>query len=395
MVVRFRKKEDPDKSILYKKHSSFPVRKNYFSGKIPNIFIGSYAYPKVSSGALVDPKGDSIDNPKHIISQGHSIPRILQSRQSLVNSRVRTHVLDTDSRFREQAIDLAKSKREVDSEIFLKKSLSSNALSFSERSLPHGPSGDLRKLLLTSNPSIPRPVERITSDTDVKATTALHELTSKGFDEHYLTRLFSVGTLGQKRKMVPTKWSITAVDDTLSTQLRNEILDYSQKDYQVYTDTYLGNEYVVIIIPGPWSFELFEMALPHCIYNSTDDITVTQDYEFQYGRKTYASQTSGAYYAVRLAVLEHCKREKKQAKVIVFRIITKEYTVPLGVWVVREGIRQALQSKPLDEPIDSTLQAKGVVSKLLSRHTGEKKGFFVKKSVIFSQSQKSLSSWFS
>ncbi len=29
------------------------------------------------------------------------------------------------------------------------------------------------------------------------------------------------------------------------------------------------------------------------------------------------------------------------------RVITDEYTIPLGVWVVREAARKALQSKPL------------------------------------------------
>ncbi|MFW5865618.1 MAG: hypothetical protein ACOCU6_00825 [Nanoarchaeota archaeon] len=393
MGVRFRKKEEPDKSILYQKRGTLKKRsKNYFSGKIPNLLIGSYGYPNVSTGALVDDIGGSVDDPKDIVAKRYDIDRVLQSRQSLVNSRVTTNVKTMNSRFTEQAGDLAKSKRSVDSEVFLKKAVTPG-MSFDERNMPHGPSGELRKLMLTSNPHIPRPIERVTSDTDVKATTALHELNSKGFDEYYLTKLFSVGTLGRNRKLVPTKWSITAVDDTISDRFRDEVLDYKESDYRVFTGEYLGNEYVVLFLPGPWSFELFEMAIPHSIYNSTDEVTITQDYEFQQGRKKYASNTSGAYYAAKLAALEKCRREKIQARVIVFRVITKKYTVPLGVWVVREGVRQTLLSDPLDKMISSTSEAKTVVSNLLSAKTGEDGIFFIAKSIIFSSSQKSLTSW--
>ncbi|MFP4195986.1 MAG: hypothetical protein ACLFSN_04440 [Candidatus Woesearchaeota archaeon] len=392
MGVRFRKKEEPDKSILYQKSGTLKKRsKNYFSGKVPNLLIGSYGYPDVSTGALVDDIGGSVDDPKDIVAKRHDIDRVLQSRQSLVNSRVMTNVKTMNSRFTEQAGDLAKSKRSVDSEVFLKKAVTPG-MSFDERNMPHGPSGELRKLMLTSNPHIPRPIERLTSDTDVKATTALHELNSKGFDEHYLTKLFSVGTLGQKRKLVPTKWSITAVDDTISDRFRDEVLDYQEKDYRVYTGEYMGNEYVILFLPGPWSFELFEMAVPHCIYNSTDEVTITQDYEFQQGRKKYASNTSGAYYAAKLAALEKCRQEKMQARVIVFRVITKRYTVPLGVWVVREGVRMALE-KADDAGVSSTAEAKRHAQKLITPKIGEDASELLKASKLFSISQKSLSSW--
>ena len=38
---------------------------------------------------------------------------------------------------------------------------------------------------------------------------------------------------------------------------------------------------------------------------------------------------------------------KKQASVIVIRVITDEYTLPLGVWVTREAVRKALANKPI------------------------------------------------
>ena len=58
----------------------------------------------------------------------------------------------------------------------------------------------------------------------------MSELQNKGIDEYHMTKLLSAGTLGQgdKRKIVPTKWSITAVDDTYGKKIREEIQHYFQ-----------------------------------------------------------------------------------------------------------------------------------------------------------------------
>jgi len=55
-------------------------------------------------------------------------------------------------------------------------------------------------------------------DTDVKAETAIDELHSKGVDNYKIQQSLSTGILGQEenRKLVPTRWSITASDDMIS-----------------------------------------------------------------------------------------------------------------------------------------------------------------------------------
>lgn len=50
--------------------------------------------------------------------------------------------------------------------------------------------------------------------------------------------------------------------------------------------------------------------------------------------------------AVRLAVLEHLARERRQARVLAVREISEEYWAPLGVWVVREVARKAMGGQP-------------------------------------------------
>jgi hypothetical protein len=69
------------------------------------------------------------------------------------------------------------------------------------------------------------------------------------------------------------------------------------------------------------------------------------DFEDYTGRKDYAENVGGAYYSARLAVLEYLKNIKKQASVLVYREIGSEYSIPLGVWVIRESVRNAMKNK--------------------------------------------------
>src|SRR3989441_1413847 len=89
---------------------------------------------------------------------------------------------------------------------------------FSVRAPPSGPSADLAKVELTSNPSVPRRVDDLVSDTDLRAGEAVTDLYDHGISQSQITRVFSVGLLGTKdrRRLVPTEWSITAVDDILA-----------------------------------------------------------------------------------------------------------------------------------------------------------------------------------
>jgi len=66
------------------------------------------------------------------------------------------------------------------------------------------------------------------------------------------------------------------------------------------------------------------------------------DFEFYRGRKSYASNITGAYYAARKSVCEYLYNIKKQARVLIFREVSGGYVVPLGVWVIRETVNDAM-----------------------------------------------------
>jgi DNA repair protein NreA len=52
---------------------------------------------------------------------------------------------------------------------------------------------------------------------------------------------------------------------------------------------------------------------------------------------------AGAFFAARLAVSEHLNKIKKKAAVLTLREIHPQYVIPVGVWQIREGIREALR----------------------------------------------------
>ena len=165
-----------------------------------------------------------------------------------------------------------------------------------------------------------------------------------------MSKILSVGVLGLKkdRKLVPTRWSITATDDIIGKNLINEVKDFSEiSSCSAFFGNYLGNYYLILMFSEVWSYELFETYVPQN-WNFNKPLRCTTDYESYSGRKSYADATAGGYYTVRLAILEKLKEMKKQASVLALRFITDEYTMPLGVWVTREATRKAMNNNPIE-----------------------------------------------
>jgi len=95
-------------------------------------------------------------------------------------------------------------------------------------------------------------------------------------------------------------------------------------------------------------FEQVEMALPGGLWSQgMKEPNVISDHEFYWGRKTYAKDVAGGYYSGKLAVLEHLSKIRKQAGVLIVREIRPDYFSEVGVWKVREAIRDAMSKKPL------------------------------------------------
>ncbi len=314
-------------------------KKDYF-GEAPNVFIGSYGYPNVNVGILSNETvTEEHDNPRLWSEKDYKIPSLIDLRTSLVNSHLKAGVKSFDDKFIEMTQEVSMASRPTDVEVKLEKK-PQFSLSYNQEAAPFGPSVRVQKAELAENPRIPVHVEKTVSDRDLHAKEGMEYLYDKGFDEHYLTKLISVGNLGlgANRKLVPTRWSITATDDIIGKHLLENVRDNPDSGFEARYGGYLGNNYLILFFPGNWAYELFEIMESSGEYST--------DSEGFGGRKDYATNTVGGYYATRLAVLEHLEKARRQASVLVFRFISEDYYAPMGVWVVRQATRNALSSRP-------------------------------------------------
>ena len=320
------------------------VAKQEFAGKTPNLFVGRYGYPNVNIGLLNVEEYAHHDDPAHWSAHNTSIPEIIDLRSALINSQFRANIRQRGAKFLELSREIAMADRPTAVEVSLDRKPNFH-LNFDTELMPHGPRAGLVKAKATENPHIPMKVEKIVDQNDLKATAAVALLADKGVDEHYLTRLLSAGTLGipTERKLVPTRWSITATDDMLGKQHIADVKEHPLHDYAAYFGGKYGNYYLLLCFPEVWSYELFEtyVGTAHHI----EGRRWSTDHEPYAGRKSYAVNTVGGYYAARLAIAEALNHQKRQATILALRFITDEYLVPLGVWVVREATRAAMSSR--------------------------------------------------
>jgi hypothetical protein len=141
----------------------------------------------------------------------------------------------------------------------------------------------------------------------------------------------------KRRRLVPTRWSITACDSTLASSLLQEVRNYDVIDCcQVRQFASLNNRYAVLLLPTAWQYEWMEAFLR--ILGNEE--LIFSDYEHNTGKKGY-SRVGGCYYSCKMAVLEALAREQKQAGAIILREAYSGY-VPLGVFNVRENVRNAM-----------------------------------------------------
>lgn len=317
------------------------VKSDSFQATSPSPFVGRFGYPRVNVGILspggIDDQAWRYDAPQYWAEHKLKIPDIVDLRSSLLNSRFIADIR-LPHRFVEVAQQVALSSKPVDLEFYLTKKPNFN-LDFDDVTAPMGPAATLQRVKEIDNIRIDRKVDSVFQDKEFKANDAIIYLHDQGYDETALSRMLSVGTLGMQanRKLVPTRWSITATDDMISKDLIKNIRAYGSVECCAYFGSHLGNYYLILLFPEPWSYELFE--------TNQEGEFLSTDFEPYGGRKDYASITAGGYYTVRLAVLEELEKMKKQASVLAIRIITDEYSLPLGVWVTREASRNAMKNK--------------------------------------------------
>ncbi|MFZ8791124.1 MAG: Nre family DNA repair protein [Thermosphaera aggregans] len=329
----------------------------------PAVFVGRYGYPYVRIGASTPPlMGDTslYDYPEKWL--GLKIDDVLDFRWSLITGFTVNQVRAVDNPLVENVRLMVMSVKPVDVYIEVSKP-PRPVITFDEHLPPMGPRSPLEKVKIIGNPSIPKPIDSVVSDHDLEAEKAVLKLYFDGVPVSHIQKIFSIGALGVRgqRRLVPTRWSITAVDCIISRNLLKSVKKYEVLgEIQVFEHRIHGNLFLAILYPEKWSYEWMEAWWPGSAWNPlSSSVVVEGDYEDYKGRDTYPG-IGGCYYASMLATLEYLNRVKKQATAILLREIYPSFNIPIGVWFVRESVR-AMFSKP---PVLKTTSLKEVGSYL-------------------------------
>lgn len=309
----------------------------------PSVFIGSYNYPKVFAGPLLAPSFDDsaiMDRPEEWIASNASQQDIIGYRLNLVRGKQTIGIRDLENNYIEKLQEISMASKSIASEAeFNKKPV---GMTFSAENAPHGPSAELKKFDI-DNVRWDHQLEKTYYDTDLRAADAVEILHDKNVPFSQIQKAFSVGTMGEKknRKLVPTRWSITAVDSTIADRLLSNVHHYDILDiFRVYEFESLNNYYAILEMPTQWQYEWMEAFLDV----KGNGTMIFTDCEHNKGKKEY-SRVGGCYYTAKMAILEQLETDKLQAGCIVFREANEDY-IPLGVFNVRENIRHAMKTKP-------------------------------------------------
>ena len=317
----------------------------------PSVFVGRFGYPYVNVGPLApNYYGDTslLDSPEMWL--GRSIDEIIDFRSQLVRGMYRVNVRKPEraGRILDLTRELSLAEHYVETELKLKKR-PVKRFRVDADVQPIGPTAPLERVEI-GYIKWNRDMEKAYYDGDLKAKNATLTLYEEGVPVSQIMRAFSMGSFGieRNRRLVPTRWSITAVDDLLSKDMARRIKDFPfVNDYEVYESSYLGNRFLVLLVPDAWAYEAYEAWYPRTLWNPSEDrVSIVTDWEGYNGRTTYATM-GGCYYSGRLAVLEHLIKVRRQAKVFILREAYPDYILPVGVWQVRENVRNAMRQPPM------------------------------------------------
>lgn len=353
----------------------------------PEIFVGRWNYPNVYVGVLAPQQhGDTshFSSSERWHGEKLGLQDIASLRNQLIYGRTQSHVKKLSAKFGNTMKEVAMTHKSVSAQFALQKPIAAE-----DHGDPHVPmisrAAPVEHVTLQENAQVKPKIDYLVNDTSAKASEAVHELYGAGIHSEHIIKLLSAGLLGRKvaRKLVPSRWAITAVDDTLSKEKLKDIKTFPVIDtIKVFHAEYLGNHYEFILFPEPYSFEVIEI--------STEKGGVWRDYESNFPRKQYADSVTGAYYANRLALTEYLMRIKRQAACLVLREIRPEYTIPCGVGILRETSREAFASEP--EEFSSPAQAFEAIQSRLTLPRQE----FMNKSWLLTQcgKQRKLTQFF-
>lgn len=314
-----------DKKQVFSKPFNLVYEKNY-----PDLFVGPGFFSNVENATKYSPREWIKQQPKKIEEE-----RAKQIFSFKTFKKTDANKFDK-SLFEIQLLAQTNSSAEIEIELENKANLINEKISGVKNF-----SYELENIKIIDNLKIPNVIEKTVNDGELKAKEGILNIYKKTQDVYKIEQILSLGLLGitKNRVLVPTRWAITSTDDIISKELiENKILDFPTIDkHLIFSFDFYENKFLILFVPRNWGFEQIEIK----------ENEISKDYEINTPRKTYATEVSGGYYAARLEIANYLFLKKKQASVIVFRDIAYSYESK-GVWVIREAIKEALKTKPLE-----------------------------------------------
>ncbi len=314
----------------------------------PSTIVGEEGYPRtrIFFGTVSDVKGErakEYDNPRGWWGKKELLD-IVSLRSSIISGVLRVHVENPWVLYENEAGLASISEKPVSNELKLKKAPRLE-LKFDSVRKPVGLSSEVERIKIEENPRLHTKMEILIWD-DANANVAVLEAYASNIDYYNIIRAFSLGFFGKikRRRIVPTRWAITAVDDIVSRNLIKKINNYNEISHPlVFVENYLYNNFIIILLPGSYESYWIEVWYPKSLWTKYTDIPqVFSSHENQYGE---IKPEDGGFSAARLPVVEYLFKNKRRAKAIIYREILPEYIVPLGNWHIRETVRHALQKE--------------------------------------------------
>ncbi len=317
----------------------------------PSALVGEHGYPKVNIYFMIPPgeRGSDAryhDDPQGWISRREPLSKIIELRSSMVSAILNSPVNDPWSLYEKEISLAALSLKPVDSEAILRKA-PLPTLKFDGITKPVGPSSPAEKIKIYDNPKLHRKIEKIMWD-DVKAEEAIRTLYLSGLDVYEIQRAMSLGVLGtiRRRRLVPTRWAITAVDEILSKFMKGFIRrERWIDDIEVRYGEYIGNRYVIVLMPGPGNMEWVEIWQPRGLWTrGSSKPVIWRVFEDNLGN---LSAIDGGFSAAKMAVLESLFKRRRSADVLIIREILPTYYAPVGNWHIRETVKDIMKKDPV------------------------------------------------
>lgn len=311
----------------------------------PSVVVGEKNYPKVTISFNVPPQvygeeAKEYENPRGWWGR-KSIYEIIDYRSSLVSNLLKTKADDIWKLYEKELPLAAVSYSPVGTESKLEGKIEAK-LRFNGYIMPRGPSANIKDFKIIDNPKISKVMDKMIFD-DVKAQDAIRELYASGEDIYNIINAMSLGLIGKKknRKLVPTRWAITAVDTTIGRDMLNKIKSYqSVSEIQVFYQKYLGNYFHIILYPSNYNIIWIEIWHPLTLWST--ELVISELKENYWGEYNFLD---GGYIAARTSILEYLEKIRKIAGVVIIREITSEYFAPLGNWHIRETVKNAMENK--------------------------------------------------